>query len=40
VQRVQKPELYDYEEQEKAHGPAGDAEILQYVPEAHRAQGS
>jgi len=32
---MQKPELHDHEEPEEASGPAGDFEILQYVPEAH-----
>jgi hypothetical protein len=40
MQRVQKPELHDHQEQEEASGPAGDAEILQHLPEAHGAQGS
>jgi hypothetical protein len=37
---VQKPELHHHQEPEKASGPIGDFEILQYVPETHRAQGS
>jgi hypothetical protein len=40
VQRLQKPELHDHQEPEEAFRPAGDEEVLQVVPEAHRAQGS
>jgi len=35
---MQKPELHHDEKPEKASGSLGDKEILQYVPEAHRAQ--
>ncbi len=40
VQRLQKPELHHHQEPEEASGPAGDAEVLQHVPEAYRAQRS
>jgi len=37
VQRLQEPELYDNEKPEEASGPAGDVEVLQYLPEAYGA---
>jgi hypothetical protein len=37
---MQEPELHDHQEQEEASGPAGNAEILQHLPEAYGAQGS
>jgi hypothetical protein len=37
---VQKPQLHDDEKPEKAFGPDGSAEVLQYVPETYRAQRS
>jgi hypothetical protein len=40
VQRLQKSKLLDHEEPEKTSGPAGDPEILQHLPETHRAQRS
>jgi hypothetical protein len=33
---LQEPELYNHQEPEEAYGSVGNAEILQYVPEAHR----
>jgi hypothetical protein len=40
VRGVQEPQLHDDEEQKETLGSAGDQEVLQYVPETHRAQGS
>jgi hypothetical protein len=37
---LQKSKLLDHEEPEKASGPAGDPEVLQHLPETHRAQRS
>jgi hypothetical protein len=37
---VQEQELHHDKEQKEALRPAGDKEILQYVPQAHGAQGS
>jgi hypothetical protein len=37
---VQEPELHHNKEQEEALRPVGDKEVLQYVPQAHGAQGS
>jgi hypothetical protein len=37
---MQKSKLHDHEEPEKALGPAGNAEVLQHLPEAHGAQRS
>ncbi len=39
MRRMQKPELHDNQEPEEAYRPSRDAEILQYVPKAHGAQG-
>ena len=40
VRGLQEPQLHDDEEQEEALRANGDAEVLQFVPEAHGAQGS
>jgi hypothetical protein len=40
VQRLQKQKLYDHQKPEEASGPAGDKQVLQYVPQAYGAQGS
>lgn len=38
VSGVQEPELFDDQEQEDDHGPAGVLQVLQYVPQAYAAQ--
>jgi hypothetical protein len=40
VRGLQKPQLHDDEKQEEALRPFGDEEVLQFVPQAHGAQGS
>jgi hypothetical protein len=40
VRGLQKPQLHDDEEQEEALRADGDTEVLQFVPQAHGAQGS
>jgi hypothetical protein len=40
VRRLQKPQLHNDEEQEKAYRADGNKEVLQYVPQANGAQGS
>src|SRR5438270_6016752 len=40
VRRMQKPQLYDDEEQEEAQRASGNKEILQYVPQTDGAQRS
>jgi hypothetical protein len=37
---VQRPELFDHQEQEDDTGPFGVQQVLPEVPEAHAAQGS
>jgi hypothetical protein len=37
---LQKPQLHDDEEQEEALRAFGDEKVLQFVPQAHGAQGS
>jgi hypothetical protein len=37
---LQKPQLYNDEKQEEALRPLGDEKVLQFVPQAHGAQGS
>jgi hypothetical protein len=38
VPGLQKPELFDHEEQEDDYGPSGVLEVLQHVPQAHGPQ--
>jgi hypothetical protein len=40
VRGLQKPQLHDDKKQEEALRPFGDEEVLQFVPQAHGAQGS
>jgi hypothetical protein len=40
VWRLQKSQLHNDKEQKEAFGPAGDQEVLQFVPQAHSTQGS
>jgi hypothetical protein len=40
MRRLQKPQLHDDEEQEEALRAFGDEKVLQFVPQAHGAQGS
>jgi hypothetical protein len=35
VRRLQKPQLHDHEEQEKAFGARRDEKVLQFVPQTH-----
>jgi hypothetical protein len=37
---LQEPQLHDDKKQEEALRPFGDKEVLQFVPQAHGAQGS
>jgi hypothetical protein len=40
VRGLQKPQLHNQQEQEKAHRTSGNKEVLQYVPQANGTQRS